>query len=265
MDLLSEWSKATGQWNLGSDNYVLGADANFLKSLSPVSYHSFDEVMQALDSNGSTPGANRRPHIGLLPIPFMGDLLNASIYVLMTNPGLDESDYRECEEPDFKRALVANLKQESLTGTVPFTYLDLQFDWHAGHHYWNRKFKGIIQALAKSRAVSYAEARSVIGNKIAVIELFPYHSVGSPSDSTLKKCPSVSLVKEFVGDTVVERVRAKRATVIVVRRVKIWNQCLPENLTEEQGVIRLPNPRSFSFKPTNPGGQAILRRLDAIA
>ena len=40
MDLLSEWSKATGQWNLGSDDYVLGADANFLKSLSPVSYHS---------------------------------------------------------------------------------------------------------------------------------------------------------------------------------------------------------------------------------
>ena len=221
--------------------------------------------MQAPGSIGSTPGANRSPHIGLLPIPFMGDLLNASIYVLMTNPGLDESDYRECEKTDFKRALIANLKQESLTGTLPFTYLDSQFDWHAGHHYWDRKFRGIIQALAKSRAVSYAEARSVIGNKIAVIELFPYHSTEGPSDNTLKNCPSVRLVKEFVRDTVVERVRAKQAIVIVVRRVKNWNQCLPEDLTEEQGVIRLPNPRSFSFKPANPWGQAILRRLGDIA
>ena len=265
MDLLSEWSKATAQWNLGSDDYVLGADANFLKSLSPVSYHSCDEAMQAPGSNGSTPGANRRPHIGLLPIPFMGDLLNASIYVLMTNPGLRESDYRECEKPDFKGALLANLKQESLTGTLPFTYLDLQFDWHAGHHYWNRKFKGIIQELSKSRAISCTEARSVIGNKIAVLQLFPYHSVERPSDSTLKNCPSVRLVKEFVGHTVVERVRAKQATVIAVRSFKSWSQCLPEDLAKEPGVIRCSNPRSFSFKRTNPWGQAILRRLGVIA
>ena len=264
MDLLSQWSKATGEWNLGSDDYVLGADANFLRSLSPVSCHKYEEAMQALGSNESTPGTRRSPHIGLIPIPFMGDLLNASIYVFMTNPGIKGNDYRECEEPSFKRALVANLKQETLSGTLPFTYLDFRFDWHAGHRYWDRKLRGIIQALAESRAVSYTEARDVIGHNLAVLQLFPYHSAQGPSDKTLKNCTSVRLVKEFVGDTVIRRVRANQATVIVVHKVKSWNQYLPEDLTEEQGVIRMPANRNFSFKPTNPWGQAILRRLDAM-
>ena len=31
MNFLSEWSKTTCQWNLGSYDYILGVDANFLK------------------------------------------------------------------------------------------------------------------------------------------------------------------------------------------------------------------------------------------
>ena len=34
-------------------------------------------------------------HLGLIPDPFMGDMLNASIYVLMLNPGLGPGDYFE--------------------------------------------------------------------------------------------------------------------------------------------------------------------------
>ena len=87
--------------------------------------------------------------------------------------------------------------------------------------------------------ISEPEARTEIGNRLAVIQLVPYHSASGPSDSKwLNGWPSVRLAGEFVRDTVAQRVKDKQAIAIVMRRVKSWNQYLPTDLTEEQGVVR---------------------------
>ena len=201
----------------------------------------------------------------------MGNLSTASIYVLMTNPGVTRNDYKEYEEPAFRSALLANLKQERLDGCLPFRYLDPQFDWHDGFKYWDRKvgLGKTIQELAEARRISKPQARTEMGDKLAVIQLVPYHSANGPNDSKrLNSWPSVYLAGEFVRDTVAKRVRAKQAIVIAMRRVKRWDQYLPADLTEEQGVIRSANPgeaRAASLRPTSPGGRAILRHLGATA
>ena len=111
MGLLSEWSKAADQWNPGSAPYMLGDDVGWLKSDDIVTYHSWDEARQAPDFYGPDRKKDKRLHLGLLPVPFMGDLLNASIYVLMTNPGVTRDDYRriasdfECSASTVLRAL----------------------------------------------------------------------------------------------------------------------------------------------------------------
>lgn len=267
MGLLSEWSKAADQWNPGSAPYILGDDVGWLKSDDIVTYHSWDEARQAPDFYGPDRKKDKRLHLGLLPVPFMGDLLNASIYVLMTNPGVTRDDYREYERPAFRRALLANLKQERLDGFLPFPYLDPQFDWHDGFKYWD-KGRGLgksIRELARVRGISEPEARTALGRKLAVIQVVPYHSANGPNDSkSLNSWPSVRLAGGFVRDTVVQRVRARESIVIAIRRVRSWDQYLPTDLSEEQGVMRSASAgeaRSASLGPKSRWGGAILRHL----
>ena len=77
MDFLSEWR----QWNPAKCPHLLEADAVVLASIrsaqSVVTYRTWGDAMKAPDF--CEPGANRL-HLGLLPAPFIGDLLNASIY-----------------------------------------------------------------------------------------------------------------------------------------------------------------------------------------
>ena len=164
MGLLREWSEAADQWNPGVAPFVLGADADLLKSYSSVMYRSWGEAMRASDFYVPDKGRDRRLHLGLIPIPFMGDLLNASIYVLMTNPGVTRDDYREYERPAFRRALLANLKQERLDGFLPFPYLDPQFDWHDGFKYWDKEhgLERTIGELARVRGMSEPEGRAMV-------------------------------------------------------------------------------------------------------
>ena len=222
-------------------------------------YRSWREATRAPDFCKS---GDKRLHLGLIPIPFMGDMLNASIYVLMLNPGLGPGDYFEYKVPSLRRALLANLRQERIPGVMPFVCQTPRFAWHGGFGYWHQKLKGVIEALAASRGMSLADARSTLGTKLAVVQLVPYHSAEF-NQKALQQLSSVCLATDFVRRTVAKRVRGEEAIVIVTRQVKIWDQCLPDDLGEEHGIIRYTasEARAASLGPKSRGGRAILRRL----
>ena len=92
-------------------------------------------------------------------------MLNASIYVLMLNPGLGPGDYFEYKVPSLRRALIANLRQKRRRGVLPFIFLDPRFAWHGGFGYWDGKLKGVMEALAESKGISLADARSTLGSQ----------------------------------------------------------------------------------------------------
>ena len=85
MSLLNEWRK----WDSGDFPYVLDTDANVLESPSwkpwTAKYRGWRKATGDPDFCKSE---DKRLHLGRIPVPFMGDMLNASIYVLMLNPGL---------------------------------------------------------------------------------------------------------------------------------------------------------------------------------
>ena len=147
---------------------------------------------------------------------------------------------------------------------MPFVFLDPQFAWHGGFRYWHQKLKGVIEALATANCISLAEARATLGGKLAVVQLVPYHSaVFNLSPKALNQLSSVCLAKDFVGQTVSERVKARKAIVIVARKMPSWNPCLPAELGEDCGVIRYPPPEAIgaSLSTKSRGGRAILRHL----
>ncbi len=261
MNLLNEWRK----WDPEDFPYVLDRDAAILESPSWKPWVAkFRGWQEATDAPDFCTSGDERLHLGLIPVPFIGDMLNASIYVLMLNPGLGPGDYFEYKVPRLRRALLANLRQEFKTEATPFVFLDPQFAWHGGFSYWHQKLNRIIEVLAESRRLSLAEARYSLGTTLAVIQLVPYHSTTFGNRRNVQQLPSVRLALDFVGQTVAERVRAQDAIVIVTRQVKIWDQCLPGDLREEHGVIRYMGgeTRGAGLSPKTRGGRAMLRQLE---
>ena len=223
MELLEEWGRAAGNWDTGSAPFVLPADEGRLRYFDKAPLWSWEEARQAPDFYVPDKDKDRRFHLGLLPVPFMGDLRNASIYVLMTNPGVKPDDYRESEEDAFRDALLSNLKQEWLDGSLPFPHLDPRFDWHDGFVYWDKErgLRRTIVELARVRGISEPEARALLCDKLVVIQLVPYHSGVGPTDSDRPPdWPSARLAGEFLRDAVVPRVRSREAVLLVMRRLR---------------------------------------------
>ncbi len=218
------------------------------------------ETIQAPDF--CAPG-DKRLHLGLLPQPFFGDVRNASIYVLLLNPGLGPSDYYgEYEVPKYRAALLANLKQRPASGVRPFLFLDPQFAWHGGFNWWHGKLAKVMERLASAWRVSFAEARARLGSALASIELLPYHSMAfSGTGSWLYKLRSVALARAFVAEFIIPRVQRGEAIVIATRRVAVWG------LAEQAGVVTYSaaQARAAHLTPDSPGGQAILQHLGVSA
>jgi hypothetical protein len=207
--------------------------------------------------NFCRPG-DRRLHLGLLPMPFVGDLRRATTYLLLLNPGLSPSDYYgEYEVPAYRDALLRNLRQEQHT-TEPFVFLDPQFAWHSGFRWWHRKLAGLITHLSEAWKVNFAEARSRVGSRVAAIEMVPYHSESfKDAGSWVRDLPSARAARAFVRDTVMRRVRAGEAAVVVTRQAEHWG------IAEEGGVVvyRGAEAQGAHLTPKSKGGQAILDHL----
>ncbi len=257
MNLLDAWA----DWRPDSPPFVLDGDREVLNSLQSaravVTHRSWKEAFQAPDF--CAPG--RKLHLALLPQPFIGDVRKASIYILLLNPALSPSDYYgEYDVPEYREALLANLKQPPRSDTTPYLFLDPKFAWHGGFSWWQNKLARVMNVWRPARKVSFAEARSLLASSIASIELFPYHS--SSSKMQVAGCGSssrVRLAREFVADLVLQRVQDGKAIVIVTRKVAQWN------LPKHDGVVTY-NPaqaRGAHLTPESPGGRAILKHLGA--
>jgi hypothetical protein len=252
MNLLETWKK----WHPNSPPFVLDDD---LETLEPDHYVTRRGWQDAIGASDFCSPGDTKLHLGLLPQPFFGDVRRASIYLLLLNPGLGPHDYYgEYEVPEYRAALLANLKQQPRRGTIPFLFLDPQFAWHGGFAWWHRKLAKVMQRLASAWNVTFADARVRLGARLASIELLPYHSSAfRDTGGWLRKMRSVDLARAFVKEFVVPRVERGDAIVIVTRKVASWN--LPENA----GVVvySAAQARAAHLTPNSPGGRAILNHL----
>jgi hypothetical protein len=144
----TELLRAWAAWRPTSPPHVLNEDRETLTSSNSANYVTvIKSWREAFEKDDFPFSDDRKLHLGLLPQPFCGDLQRASVYVLSLNPGLAPGDYYgEYEVPAFRKALVNNLKQESL-GSIPFFFLDPQYAWHGGFRWWHGKLEGLIKKL----------------------------------------------------------------------------------------------------------------------
>ncbi len=258
--LIQEWA----EWASDRPPFILRADeevllsARSLASIAPT-YIKWEDVYS--QSEHGRPG-DRKLQLGVLPHPFCGDVLNAEVYILMLNPGYESHDYfAELEVSAYREAALKNLRQEFDHDAYPFYLLNPEFAWSGGYAWWHKKFASIIDEISKKTGMSYADVRRHLSQKIASIELVPYHSTSfyDPASWT-KKLESAKLARKFVNEYVLPKVQKDEAILIVTRQVREWN------LPEHNNITAYSNgeARGAHLSPASRGGRAIIERLTTI-
>jgi hypothetical protein len=250
-EIITRWRSLS----LNSAPFVLSGDEVLAQNELAHPPYSFGEFVDspAFESPGN------RFHLGLLPIPFVGDLERATIYILLLNPGFSPDDYfGEERVPEYREALCRNLQQRLEDSTYPFYCLDPRFSWHAGFTYWHGRLRGIAVQLARVRNIRYQEALAELARSICALELVPYHSAYFKlPDRVLSSLASVRLAQAFVQDFVLPKIISSEATVIVTRSARYWD--LPSGA--DTVVYQGGETRGAFLSPNTRGGAAILRRL----
>ncbi len=251
--LIQLWQKCS----LDTPPFILPEDIAIIPSQNLSEYDSFDEYI-SIPTFGQKKDTSL--HVCLLPIPYVGNLQNASVFILMLNPGLSPSDYfAEHAVEQYREAHVRNLRQENIKDEFPFFILDPRFAGHPGFEYWQGKFDNIAQALAEKKKITYREALRHLAQNVACLELMPYHSKSFGSGSLLKQLPSASVMCKYVKEILVPKARSNKAIIVVTRGVRNWDLSKDEH--ENIVVYKGGEPRAAHLTLKSRGGKAIATRL----
>jgi hypothetical protein len=214
------------------------------------------------DPNFGSHGGSKL-HLDLLPMPFVGNLERAKVYLLMLNPGLAPSDYYgEYNVQEYRSALQNNLAQRP---DSTFFFLDPTFSWHGGYLYWHSKLSKLIASVAHDMEIQYGEARRIFQEHLAVLELLPYHSATfGIAGKKLEKLKSVALARSFVLETLVPKAQAGKCLIVATRAKGYWRLPEHENIITYSGG----EARGAHLSASTRGGKAIssfLRRAARAA
>jgi hypothetical protein len=248
--LIERW----GACHLASPPFILPEDQPVLTS-NVSQYRSYDEFIRSPTFGDKQ---DTSLHLGLIPLPYIGCLHKASVFILMLNPGLSPGDYfAEESVPGFGAAKIRNLRQNNDQDEFPFLGLNPRFAWHPGFEYWQSKFHDIAQAIVNKEGITYWDALKHLAQEVACLELMPYHSKSFRAGSLLKRLPSTRLVLEYVHEVLVSRAHSDDATLIVTRGARHWNISEHRNIIVYEGS----ETRSAHLTLRSRGGDAIARRL----
>lgn len=184
------------------------------------------------DDAGYENSNNRnRYHINLLPVPYAGDLVNATVIVLLLNPGCSPLDYVAESVSEFRDAVAGQLAQSFLPGVRRFFCLRQEFSWTGAGQWWRSKLLPVVQQFT-DRGTSVPAALDRISSRFAVLEYWPYHSIDAHLPrSMLKHSRSHSIISEYARGELSQRARSGDCLIIVPRAVKRWG------VPEQRNVI----------------------------
>jgi hypothetical protein len=205
--------------------------------------------------------SDHRFHFSLLPIPYLGDLNRADIFILQLNPGFNLINYyAEWNVPAFRHRVERSVRQELDGVEFPFYSLDPELCWYSGFRWWEGKLRDIAATVA-SREYNgrYLDALRELSQRIAVIELVPYHSIAFSGHPLVRMLPSTAQAKDLARLDLVKRASSGRVLVIAMRKVAAWG--LGATKCPDVVVYATAQSRSAGLGSRSPGGRAILERF----
>lgn len=157
-------------------------------------------------------------HRNLFPIPYMGNLESARVFILYGNPSLGKHSYEYEDSNEY----VVRLHQENLHGTSKtFMDLDPQLLKLGGGKFWLRRFKHLAKDIADKKQIDRADAYSLIARRVAVLEACAYRSRRSLGEWA-EELPSSKMIREYVHQVLVPRAKSGEILIFVWRCAAFW-------------------------------------------
>jgi hypothetical protein len=240
--------------------YIFPGDQGQKLNDGSVVFTSFESYVESEDFGSRS---DKRLHLGLIPVPYVGSLERAHIFILMLNPGLRPSNYYfeyNDNVAEFRDLLFRNLYQETAYDSYPFFHLDPYCAGYPGSRYWLGKLGKLARELADTRQIRYQEALKILSQEIVTLQLIPYHSASFGAGALLNKLESTRLMKEYVHNVLVPQAERGEILLIIARRVKDWG------LEKHESCIRYigSKARGASLTPQSDGGKAIIQMMDKL-
>jgi len=198
-------------------------------------------------------------HFSLRPAPYIGDLANATVFILLLNPGFAHIDYySEYARPGYRKLLDKNLAQDFRGVKFRYIHLDPAFCWAGGFRWWESKLRSLLWEVAEKRfSGNYYRTLRFASRRLASIELIPYHSANFRKGSLIKNLPSAQVALR-AATSLERRARKGEVVVVVTRKASDWGltQFRDQVVCYEGGEAR-----GAHLTPNTKGGQAILKKL----
>lgn len=152
-----------------------------------------------------------RVHAALHPVPYLGNLETADLFLFMINPSVTYGDYGTQASESFQKELAAQIRQERDLCLA----LDPKFSWTSWFAYYDRLLGPAVRALMVSRKRSRHDVLTSVASRLAILELVPYFSEKTDTaEDIADRLPSSKLARAAALE-IAERARNRKATVIV--------------------------------------------------
>ncbi len=206
----------------------------------PCDHQALDVFIKKLTPKGKSDHAI---NLESIPEPFIGNPESASVLLLSLNPGDDPKDAAAHKNPEFREALLCNLRHGSQL--YPFYALHPEFERTGCGDYWTRHLRWLLEHPLLNR--------KCIAERLLVVDWFPYHSKksGVPKSAIL---PSQSYVFEMVRQAIGKK-------LIVGLRAKARWRGVDPRLAD---VPYLRSPQASYVSPNNCGEEVFNKIVEAL-
>jgi hypothetical protein len=200
---------------------------------------------------------DKRLHLSLFPMPYLGSLREAKVILFLMNPSFGERDYSFEDRAGIRGRLERNLYQE-FEDDFPFLFLDPNLSESGGFKWWQKPLRPLLEVLTVGRRTPI-QAMELMSQKIAAVELFPYHSVDTSDVKGVGKrkvLPSVLQARSFLERSS----RNHQQLSVLLRAHERWAPAgCPKNLEHHYNG---PRQQTISLNPKFETGERILAWLE---
>jgi len=182
-------------------------------------------------------------HTSIFPAPFMGDVHNASVIILMLNPGFDPKEEQAGYYSIYKDWWLKQIQHLLPCPELPLFCLDDEYVEKSS--YWSNKLKPLTDIIGKE----------IVARKVAKIQYFPYHSREfKPLYKRLLKEEGFEsyLASQLYNFNFVKKAMKRNALIIIPRSKKYWFEAIPK-LREYSNLYFTKNYRNPILSKNNLG------------
>lgn len=174
-----------------------------------------------IDKFNDTTNETYRIHTEIMPAPFMGNVLNSPVLLLLLNPGFDEEEERMNYYNLYRHYWENEIQHKYSVPELPLFCLEDKYINFS--NYWQKKLNHLISATSKE----------AVAKNISIAQFFPYHS--KKYKSIPKKILSGYLESQKYNFYLVQKAIDRKATIIVLRGKKLWFEAIP-SLKEYENI-----------------------------